>query len=180
MQAVIFFAFFLLVDLFGLADFVVFLGNWEISNADNFFSCTVYPESSNVSMIALFTFLASMHNAAECYQQLWGGRGGCRRVFQIRLSSSLHVRITECCTSNRHWKTPGAPLFRFVFRFAGLKPWSELYGKASILIRIADCWYSSYFLLSSRNPKTNWCLSRIYGVRFGEKDRGLSTCKSWP
>ncbi len=27
MQAVIFFAFFLLVDLFGLADFVVFIGN---------------------------------------------------------------------------------------------------------------------------------------------------------
>jgi hypothetical protein len=30
MQAVIFFAFFLLVDLFGLADFVVFLGNGMI------------------------------------------------------------------------------------------------------------------------------------------------------
>ena len=30
MQAVIFFAFFLLVDLFGLADFVVFLGNGVI------------------------------------------------------------------------------------------------------------------------------------------------------
>ncbi len=23
------------------------------------------------------------------------------------------------------------------------------------------------------------CLSRIYGIRFGEKDRGLSTCKPW-
>ncbi len=29
MQAVIFFAFFLLVDLFGLADFVIFLGNGD-------------------------------------------------------------------------------------------------------------------------------------------------------
>ena len=39
MQAVIFCAFLLLVDLFGLADFVVFLGNGEIPNAhctDNF------------------------------------------------------------------------------------------------------------------------------------------------
>ncbi len=32
---------------------------------------------------------------------------------------------------------------------------------------------------ASRNPKNNWWLSRIYGVRFGEKDRGLSTCKPW-
>ncbi len=36
-----------------------------------------------------------------------------------------------------------------------------------------------HIILSSRNPKTNWCLSRINGVRFGEKDRGLSTCKPW-
>ncbi len=35
------------------------------------------------------------------------------------------------------------------------------------------------FLHASHNPKNNWCLSRIYGVRFGEKDRGLSTCKPW-
>ncbi len=27
--------------------------------------------------------------------------------------------------------------------------------------------------------KKQLCLSRIYGVRFGEKDRGLSTCKPW-
>ncbi len=125
MQAVIFFAFFLLVDLFGLADFVVF------------------------------------------------------QAFQIHRTSSIHVRITECCTPNQTWKTKGAPLFRFGFRFAGLKPWFKLYGKASILVRIAGCWYSSYILLSSRNLKTNWCLFRIYGVRFGEKDRGLSTCKPW-
>ncbi len=32
---------------------------------------------------------------------------------------------------------------------------------------------------ASRNPKNNWCLSRIYGIRFGEKDHGLSTCKPW-
>ncbi len=121
MQAVIFFAFFLLVDLFGLADFVVI------------------------------------------------------QAFQMHRTSSIHVRITECCTPNRTRKTAGAPLFRFGFRFAGLKLWSELYGKASILVRIAGCWYSSNILLSSRNPKTNWCLSRIYGVRFGGKDRGLST-----
>jgi hypothetical protein len=46
----------------------------------------------------------------------------------------------------------------------------------SFLVRIAEWWSSS---LSSRNPKANWCLSRIFGVRFGEKDHGLSTCKPW-
>ncbi len=30
-----------------------------------------------------------------------------------------------------------------------------------------------------RNPKKNWCLFCIYGIRFGKKDRGLSTCKLW-
>jgi hypothetical protein len=32
------------------------------------------------------------------------------------------------------------------------------------------------FSLSSHNPK-NICPSRIFGAQFGEKDRGLSTCK---
>jgi hypothetical protein len=33
---------------------------------------------------------------------------------------------------------------------------------------------------ASRNPKNNWCLSRMFGARFGEKDRGLSTSfKPW-
>ncbi len=36
-----------------------------------------------------------------------------------------------------------------------------------------------YFVLVSRNPKNNWYLSRIFGAQFGEKDRGLSTCKPW-
>jgi hypothetical protein len=35
------------------------------------------------------------------------------------------------------------------------------------------------FLPASRNPKNNWCLSRSYGIRFDEKDRGLSTCNPW-
>jgi hypothetical protein len=35
------------------------------------------------------------------------------------------------------------------------------------------------FLPASRNPKNNWCLSRINGIWFGKKDRGLSTCKPW-
>ena len=47
---------------------------------------------------------------------------------------------------------------------------------SSILVWVAEWWN---FLLASRNPKNNLCLSRIYGVRFGEKDRGLSTCKPW-
>jgi hypothetical protein len=34
-------------------------------------------------------------------------------------------------------------------------------------------------LLTSRNPKNSWCLSRIFGAWFGGKDHGLSTCKPW-
>ncbi len=32
---------------------------------------------------------------------------------------------------------------------------------------------------ASRNPKNNWCISRIFGARFGKKDHGLSTCNPW-
>jgi hypothetical protein len=46
----------------------------------------------------------------------------------------------------------------------------------AFLVWIAEWWSSS---LPSRNPKDNWCLSRIYGVRFGKKDHDLSTCKPW-
>ncbi len=41
---------------------------------------------------------------------------------------------------------------------------------------IVGCWNS---LLTSCNPKNNWCLTRIYVAWFGGKDRGLSTCKPW-
>ncbi len=44
------------------------------------------------------------------------------------------------------------------------------------MVWIAGCWNS---LLKSRNPMNNWCLSRIFGARFGRKDCGLSTCKLW-
>jgi hypothetical protein len=46
----------------------------------------------------------------------------------------------------------------------------------SILVLIAGCWNS---LLTSCNPKNNWCLSRIFGTQVGGKDRGLITCKPW-
>jgi hypothetical protein len=46
----------------------------------------------------------------------------------------------------------------------------------SILVWIAECWNS---LLTKCNPKNNWCLSCIFGARFGGKDYGLSTCKPW-
>ena len=71
-------------------------------------------------------------------------------------SSLLLVRITVCIESWVWWKNPPKC--------------------SSILVWIAEWWDS---LLTSRNPKTNWCLSRVYGVRFGEKDRGLSICKPW-
>ena len=54
--------------------------------------------------------------------------------------------------------------------------WKNPPKSSSFLVRIAEWWSSS---LSSRNPKDNWCLSRIYGIRFGEKDHGLSACKPW-
>ncbi len=41
---------------------------------------------------------------------------------------------------------------------------------------LRGCWNS---LLTSRNPKNNWCLSCIFGARFDGKDRGLRTCKLW-
>ncbi len=34
-------------------------------------------------------------------------------------------------------------------------------------------------LPASRNPKNYWYLSRIFGARFSEKYRGLSTFKPW-
>ncbi len=46
----------------------------------------------------------------------------------------------------------------------------------SILVLIVGCLTS---LLTSHNPKNNWCLSRIFGARFGGKNRSLSTCKLW-
>ncbi len=49
MQAVIFFAFFLLVDLFGLADFVVFLGNGETQMHRQFFTVPYTPNFVSVN-----------------------------------------------------------------------------------------------------------------------------------
>jgi hypothetical protein len=47
------------------------------------------------------------------------------------------------------------------------------------LVWIADCWFSSNILLTSRNPKNNCWISRIFGVRFGRKDRGLCPYNPW-
>ncbi len=35
-------------------------------------------------------------------------------------------------------------------------------------------------LLTSRNPKNDWCLSRISGARFGGKDHGLTRANPDP
>ncbi len=66
-------------------------------------------------------------------------------------------------------KTAGDPLFRLGYRFAGLKPLSQFCRQQSILVWIAVCWFSSNILLSSRNPKSNCWLSRIFEDRFGGK-----------
>ncbi len=54
--------------------------------------------------------------------------------------------------------------------------WKNPPKSSSFLVWIEE-WCNS--LLTSRNPMTNWCLSRIYEVWSGEKNRGLSTCKPW-
>ncbi len=70
-------------------------------------------------------------------------------------------------------------LYRILSSYIGWRTfiwWKNPQKCSSILVRIAEWWNS---LLTSRNPKNNWYLSRIFGTRFGEKDRGLSTCKPW-
>ncbi len=78
-------------------------------------------------------------------------------------SNLLLVRITVCIESCLAigWRT---------------SIWKNPPKCTSILVWIAEWWNS---LLASRKPKNNWCLSRIFGAWFGEKDRGLSTCKPW-
>ncbi len=124
MQAVIFFAFFLLVDLFG----------WHILSSFKLFKYTGHP-----------LFMFRLRNAA-----LQTGLGRPRELLFLDLYFGLLASSRDPNFTGRH-------LLWLGLRVVG----------------------SSYILLSSRNPKTNWCLSRIYGVRFGEKDLGLSTCKPW-
>ncbi len=73
------------------------------------------------------------------------------------VSNLLLVRITVCIESCLPigWRT-------FIW-------WKNLPKCSSILVCIAEWW------LTSRNPKNNWYLYRIFGARFGEKDRGLSS-----
>ncbi len=52
--------------------------------------------------------------------------------------------------------------------------WKNLPKCCSILVCIAGCWNS---LLTSCNPKNNWCLSRILEHILAEKH--LRTCKPW-
>ncbi len=61
-----------------------------------------------------------------------------------------------------------------VFLLAGALLFDEKITKVALYFGL-DCGMMD----ASRNPKNNWCLSRIYGVQFGEKDRGLSTYKPW-
>jgi len=79
-------------------------------------------------------------------------------------SKLLLVRFTVCieCCLPIGWRT-------FIW-------WKNPPKCSSILVWVAEWWN---FLPASRNPKNNWCLSRIYGIGFGEKDHGLSTCKPW-
>jgi hypothetical protein len=44
----------------------------------------------------------------------------------------------------------------------------------SILVRIAECWNS---LLTSHNPKNNWCLSRIFEARFERMQTVIQTSR---
>ncbi len=77
-------------------------------------------------------------------------------------SNLLLVRITVCIESCLPigWHT-------FIW-------WKNLTKCCSILILVAECWNS---LLACRNPKNNWCPSRIFGAWFGGKD--MQICKRW-
>ncbi len=57
--------------------------------------------------------------------------------------------------------------------------WKKQQNCWSILVWIADCWFSSNILLTSRNPKNNCWISRIFGVRSGGKDYGLCSYNKW-
>ncbi len=74
-------------------------------------------------------------------------------------SNLMLVQITVCIESclPMGWRT-------FIW-------WKNLPKCCSILVWIAGCWNSS---LMSRNPKNNWCLSRIFGAWFCRKNCGLS------
>ncbi len=74
----------------------------------------------------------------------------------------LLVRITVCIESC-------LPIGWHIFIW-----WKNPPKSYSILVWIAEWWNS---LPSSRNPNNIWYLFHIFGARFGEKDRGLSTCK---
>ncbi len=95
---------------------------------------------------------------------LLSGKDSEKSVTYKNESNLLLVRITVCIESCLPigWHT-------FIWWKNPPKFWS-------ILVWIAGCWNS---LLMSCNPKNNWCLSRIFGARFGGKDRSLSTCKPW-
>ncbi len=77
---------------------------------------------------------------------------------------------TSCLFGSRFARNP---VFYWLAHFFW---WKNPPKCCSILVWIAVCW--NYFL-TSHNPKNNWCLSRIFGARFGGKDRCLSTCKLW-
>ncbi len=79
-------------------------------------------------------------------------------------SNLLLVQITVCIESciPISWRT-------FIW-------WKNLPKGSSIFVLIAGCWNS---LFTSRNPKNNWCLFRIFGARSGGKDHGLSTYRPW-
>ena len=79
--------------------------------------------------------------------------------FMQKKSNLLLIRITVCIKYFIWWKSPQKC--------------------CSILVWIADCWFSSNILLTSRNPKNNCWLSRIFGARFGGKDRGLWPYNPW-
>jgi hypothetical protein len=64
-------------------------------------------------------------------------------------------------------------VFLFGLQNTVSKSWSKLCGQGTVVIWIADCWYSSNILFTSHNPKNNCWHSQNFGARFGGEDRGL-------
>jgi hypothetical protein len=110
--------------------------------------------------LKIFNFLISLLNIwKDCKVG-----PSCLQVMQKKFNLLL-IRITDCIESCLSILA-GALLFDEKIRQSA----------ALFLVWIAR-WLNS--LLTSLNPKKNWCLSRIFETRFPGKDHGLSTCKPW-
>ncbi len=80
------------------------------------------------------------------------------------------MNLTSCLFGSRSAQNP-------VFLLAGALSIDEKSAKVQLYFGL-DCGMMEFFTYRPQS-KEQWYLSRIFGAEFGEKDRGLSTCKPW-